>query len=473
MQSRRVLVTGLSTYWGGRLAQALEQSPEVEAIVGVDSEDPTRELERTEFVRVGAQHALLRRIVEAAAIDTVVDTRLVVDSVTTTPQKAHENNVLGTMNILAACSGHDTTVRKFVFKSSAHFYGAEQDDPAFFTESMRRPHPPRTPIERDILDAEAAVADFAEKAPDVTVTVMRFANVLGPDVRTSHTALFSLPAVPMILGFDPRYQFVHEDDVVAALEHAVDKDVPGTFNVAADGVLALSEVIGLLGKSYLPILPPWATGLAAAVLKRVGLHIPPEMLSQMRFGRGLDNRMLKAHGFMYRYTTRETVLKLGESIRLDPVLRGLREPFRYEREVEEFLRWSPSVQKVNEGLQPRLSPRQVVELQKLLAAYADSIGVTARDVDEPAAATGGAGGDGAPQATPETAEAPEATPLEAQAPPVEHYDELEAEEVISLLGSLEREDLIALRDHERKARARPSVLHAIDSVLARAPAGGP
>ena len=71
------------------------------------------------------------------------------------------------MNILAACSGKDSTVRKFIFKSSAHYYGSEQDDPAFFTESMRRPHPPGTPIERDIVEAEARVNDFAEKSPNV------------------------------------------------------------------------------------------------------------------------------------------------------------------------------------------------------------------------------------------------------------------------------------------------------------------
>ena len=141
--SRRVLITGLSTYWGGRLAQALEQHPEIEAVIGVDSRDPTRELDRTEFVRVGTQHALLRRIVLAAEIDTVVDTRLIVDSTVASPRDIHENNVIGTMNILAACAGKDSTVRKFVFKSSSHYYGAEQDDPAFFTEDMRRPHPPK------------------------------------------------------------------------------------------------------------------------------------------------------------------------------------------------------------------------------------------------------------------------------------------------------------------------------------------
>ena len=127
---------------------------------------------------------------------------------------------------------------------------------------MRRSHPPRTPIERDIVEAEASLDEFAERNPDVSVTILRFANVLGREVRTSHIDLFALPVVPMILGFDPRYQFVHEDDVVHTLEHAVKHDLPGVFNVAGDGVLALSEVAGLLGKPYLPLLPPWGTGLA-------------------------------------------------------------------------------------------------------------------------------------------------------------------------------------------------------------------
>src|SRR3712207_8344305 len=89
---------------------------------------------------------------------------------------AHENNVIGTMNILAACSGPDSPVRKVVFKSSAHYYGAEQDDLSFFTEDMERPHAPRTRLESDIVDAERAVGAFANRHNDVTVTAVRFCN---------------------------------------------------------------------------------------------------------------------------------------------------------------------------------------------------------------------------------------------------------------------------------------------------------
>jgi UDP-glucose 4-epimerase len=363
---RRVLITGLSTYWGGRLAQALERDPGVDVIVGVSPEDPTCELTRTEYVRVANQHALLARIVQAAAIDTVIDTRLIVDSVNASPRAAHENNVIGTMNILAACGGAGSPVRKVVFKSSAHFYGCERDDPAYFTEAMRRPHPPRTLIEKDIVEAERAVKAFAERHRDVTVTVLRFVNGLGPDITTSHSALLSLPVVPSILGFDPRYQFIHEDDIAGVLEHAAVHDLPGTYNAAGDGVLVLSEIGSLLGRPLAPLLPPWGAGIAAAALRRVGVRIPPEMLQQMRYGRALDNRRLKAAGYAFRATSRETVQAFAQHLRT----RGLSTPdgegYQYEREVEEFLRWSPAVRGDDRLGLERLGRDQLAELARAL-----------------------------------------------------------------------------------------------------------
>ena len=421
MTSKRILITGLSTYWGGRLAHALEQDPAVEAVIGVDKRPPKVALERTEFVRVEDHHSLIRRIVQAAEIDTVVDTRLVSDSIVTSPKLAHENNVIGTMNVLAACGGPDSSVKKVVFKSSARYYGSEQDDPAFFKEAMQRPKPARTPIERDIVEAESSVREFSERNPDTVVTTLRFANGLGPSVRTSYTRYLDLPVIPTILGFDPRHQFLHEDDFAGVLEHAVRHDLDGVFNAAADGVLVLSEVVDLLGKVSAPVLPPFATGLILPLLRRAKLPISADMLQHLRFGRGLDNRKLKATGYRYRYTTREAVLKLREHQRLAPLTRGAHESYRYEQEVEEFLRRSPSVRRVARP-----------ERRANLAAGASN------------------------------AEPSPATP----APPA-GYADLQAREVIALLGSLEADALTALRDHETGHAARKTVLAAIDAHLAR------
>ena len=230
MSSKRILVTGLSTYWGGRLAQALERDPAVEAIIGVDRRAAEGRA-RAHRVRARRRPALAASgaSCEAAEIDTVVDTRLVVDSIVTSPRLAHENNVIGhDEHPRGVRRRGQSPVRKVVFKSCAHYYGCEQDDPAFFTEEMDRPHPPRTPIERDIVDAERAVRDFARRHPHVTVTVLRFANGLGPALRDlAEPLLRRCPPCPAILGFDPRYQFIHEDDIVGCLEYAVRHDLRG------------------------------------------------------------------------------------------------------------------------------------------------------------------------------------------------------------------------------------------------------
>jgi UDP-glucose 4-epimerase len=249
------------------------------------------------------------------------------------------------MNILAACGGPDSPVRKVVFKSSAHYYGCHQDDPSFFTEEMARPHPPQTRLEADIVEADDAVSGFGRRNPNLTVTTLRFCNGLGPDLETSHTALLGLPAVPGILGFDPRYQFIHEDDIVGALHHAVTHDLPGVYNVAPDGVLVLSEVASLLGKPFVPLLPPWGTGPATALIAPLGLRFPEVVRRQLRFGRGLDNRRLKQAGYHFALTTRETVQAFAEALRLAPLRESAGAPYRYEREVEEFLRYSPSVRR--------------------------------------------------------------------------------------------------------------------------------
>jgi UDP-glucose 4-epimerase len=365
MDSKRILITGLSSWWGGRIAQVLERERGVEAVIGIDREDPRHALERTEFVRVEAEPRVLRRIMSAAAIDTVIDTRLIADPLLSSISRAHDVNVRDTLHVLEACAA--AGVRKLIFKSSGHYYGSSSEDPAFFGEDMHRARPPSSSLEKDLVQAEQQVAEFAACHPELSVTVLRFADALIGEPGSSHLALLSLPVIPTIIGFDPRLQFVHDDDVIAAFKHVARLRLPGVFNVAADGVLALSETVSLVGKPMLPVLPPWGFPFAVAQLRRLGLRVPLEMVRQLRYGRGLDNRRLKATGFQYRYTSRETVLKLRAHQRLRPLLRSGDEGYRYDRELEEFLRRSPSVRNVvagddGGGLEGEIDEAELIEL---------------------------------------------------------------------------------------------------------------
>lgn len=344
-----MLVTGLSSFWGGRLVSLLESDPAIEAIVGVDPEGPSQELERTEFVRVGPEHAPIERIIRAARIDTVVDTRMQLDpSQSGSSAAAHENNVIGTLNLLAACATGDSPVRRLVFRSSGLIYGSSRSDPGYFTEGDGSPAVRSGRTGRDLSEAEAAVDAFRERRPEVSVTVLRFADVLGPDSDSTLMRLLSLPVIPAVAGFDPRLQFVDQEDAAHALGHAVKASPPGRFNVAGDGVLVLSEVASLLGRKVAPLIPPVGPGLVLPMLRRIGLPLQDELFDQLRFGRAMDNRAFKASGFHFRYTGRETVLGLRNHLRLDPVMRGVRDPYRYEPEVEEFLKRSPIATELEE-----------------------------------------------------------------------------------------------------------------------------
>lgn len=339
---RRVLITGIGSFWGGRVAQALEGHPDVEMIVGLGVEEPTVELERTEYVRADQSYSILARLVRATGVDTILHTFLLVDSSRVSGRQLHEINVIGTMNLLAAAGAPGSSVRTVVVKSSTLVYGSNFKDPAWFREEMSRTGSPRTRVERSLLEVEGYLRDFAEDHPHVDVTLLRFANVVGSDITTPITAALQLPATPCVLGFDPLLQFVHEDDVVRSIEFVMTASVPGVFNVAGDGKLPWSEVAAICRRPLLP-LPPVMTSVAAAPLGRVGLvDLPPELLALLRYGRGVDNRRLKGHGFSYRYTSAGAVDAFAQTSRLRRTV-GTKPVYKYERDVENFFRHSPAV----------------------------------------------------------------------------------------------------------------------------------
>jgi len=340
---RRILITGLASFWGGRLARVFEADPGVDIVVGMDTADPVVALERTEFVRTDDSYSILARLVRATQVDTVVHAGLVVNSGLMAARRLYERNVIGTMNLLAAVGADDSRVSSLVVKSSALVYGAARRDPTWFREEVRRTGPARTTVERSLVEVEAYLLTFAEEFANVEVAVLRCANVLGDDLVTDFSRALTLPLTPTIGGFDPQLQFVEQEDVVRAIEFAVSRRLQGFYNVAGDGRLPWSEVRSIAGHRPL-VLSPFATRVPASALGRLGVvKLPREVLDLLRYGRGVDNRKLKAAGFEYRYTTAGAVRHFVENQRLRGTVGETEPSYRYQGDVEAFFRHSPAV----------------------------------------------------------------------------------------------------------------------------------
>ena len=200
------------------------RSPGVERVIGVDVIPPAQDIGGVEFVRADIRNPMIARVIESAGVDTVVHMNVIATPTFVggrTPQK--EINVIGTMQLLAACQ-KSSTVRRLVVKSSAAVYGSTPRDPALFTEDMGAKRGPSGGFGKDSIEVEGYVRGFARRRPDTDILTLRFANIIGPRIRTSITDYFNLPVIPAPLGFDARMQFMHEDDAIDALVVATTGD---------------------------------------------------------------------------------------------------------------------------------------------------------------------------------------------------------------------------------------------------------
>lgn len=335
---QRVLITGISGHLAGKLARRLEGDPDVEYVVGIGLEEPSQDLERTEFVRADIRNPLTVKVLQTTEVDTVVHLHILA-----TPRgvggrsQMKEINVIGTMQLLGACQRAER-VRKVVMKSTTAVYGADPRDPALFTEEMAARSEPRHGYTKDAVEVERYARGFGRRRPDVAVTLLRFANFLGPEIDTPLTRYFSLPVVPTAMGYDPRLQFVHEDDAVEVLHRAVRQDHPGIYNVAGDGVLLLSQALRLMGRPSVPVVLPLVAPMAS-VFRRFGVvDFATDQLRYLLYGRVADNaRMKERFGFAPRFTTKDALLDFARGRRVRRLV-SERRLADWERDLYAFLR---------------------------------------------------------------------------------------------------------------------------------------
>jgi len=325
-----VLVTGVAGYLGSRVAAQLitlnERFIDLEGddqgsmisgyhVIGLDTTPPKEPIKGLDFIQADVRNPLFIEVLQSENVHTVV--HLAFRDTYRPSEKAFDLNVIGTMKVLGASA--EAGVRKVILRSSTAVYGALPTNAAFLTENHPLNGSRSSSSVRDMVEIEAFVNGFRRQVPEMVITVLRFANMLGPGIDTPMTRLLRQQPPITLLGFDPLMQLVHENDVINALIFAVKNDRPGVFNIAAQGILPLGKILGLAGRFPIPVIHLCAYW-GIDVMKITGLkpqHKFPLEPDYIRYPWVADlTRMHEEMGFEPAYTAEEALREFAGQLRL-------------------------------------------------------------------------------------------------------------------------------------------------------------
>jgi UDP-glucose 4-epimerase len=307
---KNILITGVADYWGYRVAQKILEQGRFH-VIGVDHEKPQLELKDLDFIQADVRNRYLVELIRSENIDTFC--HLVFKDSLRPNETAFDINVMGTIKVLGACV--EAGVRKVVIKSSTMVYGAQPTNPGFLIEDSPLNGSRSYGYIRDQVEIEAFCNGFRRQYPQIILTILRFPHIIGPTVDSPLTRFLSHPYAPMLLGFEPITQVIHERDVVRGLIHAIENDHPGAFNLAAEGNIPFLRMLSLVGKMPIPLVhlfAYWSLDLFKSTAQKF-IPIDPDYL---RYRWVADiNRMRKELAFEPLYTAEEALREYAGVLR--------------------------------------------------------------------------------------------------------------------------------------------------------------
>lgn len=294
-----VAVVGSRSPLGVGLLALLEAEPTVERILAVDLRPPPRLGPKTRFARIDLTHASAHRLLADALEREEVEALAHLVSLgnpLSNETYARELEVEGTSRVLQAAE--EAGVSRIALRSSTWVYGAARH-PALLQEDHPLA-PSTTPFLTNKRRAESLAIHFAERVPTAKVAILRFAPDVGPHADNLLRRTLVGRAAPMLAGFDPLVQAIHEEDAAAALWHVLRHGIAGLFNVAPEGALPLSTALEVVGTR------PWAipSPVALAATKALGaLGVLPSwrepLVEFLRYPVVADASRFRSRGFRF------------------------------------------------------------------------------------------------------------------------------------------------------------------------------
>jgi UDP-glucose 4-epimerase len=192
--------------------------------------------------------------------------------------------------------------------------------------------PTASATSRDLMELELLAHDFAVRNPACRVARLRLGYRIGRE--TTLGRFLSLPLVPTFAGYDPRLQFLHEEDAAEAIAAAALGTQEGPFNVAGDGVVLLSQAISIMGGRPAPLLPPAGQWLSRiAIRSTTGVNLPGHLVELLMHGSVIDCARLRAEfGWSPAYSSRAVMDGFALGLTEEPI-ESPSPPQEYELQV--------------------------------------------------------------------------------------------------------------------------------------------
>ncbi len=310
----RILVTGAAGYIGGKLVETLCQKEWVEAVVGTDIREPARKFPKYKFDIRDVRQSM-EDIFQNERIDTVVHTAYILPPIHDT-RLMEDINKNGTRNILNASA--KAGVRQILYTSSTTAYGFYPDNDRPLTEESPLRGNDDFTYAKNKKEIEAILADFVKSHPDIRVTIVRPCFVVGPGFKNPMAEHLQKKLV-MIPSKTRPWQFVHEDDLINVMVLLLKKQIPGAFNVTAEGTMTFDEMIRSLGNIPIPL--PWSViyplnNLAWFLRLSFITRFPsPPLRMTVEPWIASSEKLKKETGYQFKYDSRSAFMDFVRSVK--------------------------------------------------------------------------------------------------------------------------------------------------------------
>jgi UDP-glucose 4-epimerase len=312
----RVLVTGMGGELGTRVAQLLEEQPDVKEILGVDFVPPRRRLRRSEFRRVDPRdREKLTDIVTDFAPNAVAHFGVYEPGSRVAPRLAAEYTHGCTVAAIGAAA-RTGELERVALRSGLVVYGRGRGRPGVPDETA--PVAPTTPYGRTCLEVEALAVDLGRRH-DFPVAALRMATEAGSHVPSPLGRLLRLPVVPVPALADPAFQLLHQEDAARAMVAALMQGADGPYNVVGPGAASVWQAVRLGSRVPWPVVGPgWR--LATRVAELAGAPVPPHILEIITRGRTADgSKAVDTLGLGAMRPTQEVCTELFEWAQVTPL----------------------------------------------------------------------------------------------------------------------------------------------------------